>query len=180
MKVTLIAAISKDGFINHRVDEQASEWTSPEDQAYYSALLKRYKLQFMGRKTYEAYKARFKRSSLYRRIIRTNNPELYKAVPGKLEFTDDPLSALITRLEQEGFRHAALLGGSEVFTEFLDAGLVDEAYVTVEPVQFGSGVPFLLQNKTMADYPSLTVDSTTPLNASGTMLVHYVRTEMAW
>lgn len=177
MKITLIVATSQDGFINHIGQKHASDWTSAEDQAHYSKLLRRYKLQLMGLKTYEAYKDRFKVSSLYRRIVFTHHPKTYIDVPGKIEFTDEPVDKAVQRLGLEGFNHAALLGGGILFTEFLTAGLVDEVYLTVEPLDFGDGIPFLTGGHTMNDFSYLKVDSVIPLNEHGTRLIHYARIE---
>jgi dihydrofolate reductase len=175
MKITLIVATSRDGFINPTGGKIASDWTSEADQKHYSEILQWYKLQLMGLNTYEAYKDRFKPSSLYHRVIFTYHPEDYKDIPGKMEFTNEPIETALHRLEGEGFRHAALLGGGILFTEFLEAGLVDEAYQTIEPLEFGSGIPFLTGGRTMADFAYLRRISTTPLNDEGTVLVRYLR-----
>ena len=176
MKITLLVATSRDGFINHIGQKHASDWTSPEDKKQYSERLKRYKLQLMGIRTFESYEDRFKTSSQYYRIVFTHEPSNYTNLPGKVEFTDEPIKEVLHRLEAAGFKHASLLGGGVVFTEFLEAGLVDEIYQTVEPLTFGEGIPFLVGGLTMKDFPYLKLESSTPLNNRGTMLLHYVRT----
>jgi dihydrofolate reductase len=175
VKITLLAATSKDGFLNHRQDELASDWTSPEDKKQYRDKLQRIKLQFIGRKTYEAYQDRLKTSSLYRRIIFTNSPQSFTSVTGKLEYTNQNPTEVVTKLCADGFNHAALLGGGELYTRFLEDGLVDEAFVTIEPLTFLAGVPFLTNGKVLDDYSYLQLVERTRLNESGTLLLHYIR-----
>jgi dihydrofolate reductase len=38
----------------------------------------------------------------------------------------------------------AILGGSFVYSAFLAAGLINEFWITVEPLLFGSGTPLLI------------------------------------
>ena len=170
----MIAAISQDGFLNHKVDEHASDWTSKEDHSHYSEMLQKYKLQLMGVNTYEAYKDRIKLSLNHRRIIFTHTPEKYQAVPGKIEFTNESFSAVLAGLEADGFKHGLLLGGGSIFTQFLQQGLIDEAYITVEPLTFGEGVPFLPESMSMKDFKYLELDSSKTLNEQGTILLHYL------
>jgi dihydrofolate reductase len=52
---------------------------------------------------------------------------------------DDPIT-LIAKLEARGFKEVAICGGSSIYTMFLKAGIVDEIYLTIEPVIFGKGM----------------------------------------
>lgn len=73
-------------------------------------------------------------------------------------------------LEARGIKKAALLGGPSTNLQFLRAGLVDEIFLTVEPVTLGHGIRFLsepLESRwTLAD--------TKVLNARGAIVLHYV------
>ena len=71
----------------------------------------------------------------------------------------------------EGNRRVALLGGPTVNHQFLAAGLVDEIYLTVEPVLLGTGLSLssdALDNR-------LRLIETIRLNQDGTLVLHYVR-----
>ena len=72
-----------------------------------------------------------------------------------------------------GFERVALLGGPSTNAGFLRAGLVDEIFLTVEPVTIGRGIHFanepLETRWTLAD--------TKVLNARGTLVLHYIRYE---
>ena len=175
MHIVLAVAISKDGYINHEGQHHATEWTSKEDQAHFAALLTRYPLQLMGRTTYEHNKDGMTFPAGRRRIVFTHHPDTYTSKPGELTFTDEPMGTVLAHLENEGFKEALLLGGGVLFTELLDAGLVDEAFVTIEPQLFGSGIPFLTNGKELSDYTSLVLAEDKPLNKTGTRLLHYFR-----
>jgi dihydrofolate reductase len=40
----------------------------------------------------------------------------------------------------EGYTRAAIIGGAAVNRQYLEAGLVDTLYLTIEPVIFGQGL----------------------------------------
>jgi len=75
------------------------------------------------------------------RVAMTRSPERYatEAIPEVLEFTRAAPAALAHELRTRGFRRCALLGGSQVHSLFLAAGLVDEVWLTIEPLLFGGG-----------------------------------------
>lgn len=175
MKITLAVATSQDGYINHEGEKNAAGWTSAEDKALFARLLSDHNLLLMGRTTYEHMKDHMQHTPGRRRVVFTHTPDAYAAIPGMLEFTDEALPTAITRLEQEGFSRGLLLGGGVLYTAFLEAGLVDELYQTVEPQQFGGGVPFLTNGSSLADMPGLSLHETTKLNYQGTLLLHYIR-----
>jgi dihydrofolate reductase len=146
MKVTLIAAQSADGFIT-RHGQPGSGFASPEDQRYFRAALAEFDVSIMGSVTYLVDRT----STLghltagRRRLVMTRDPSRFSgdAVPGRLEFTSEAAAALVNRLRAEGHRRCVLLGGSRVHSLFLDANLVDELWLTLEPRLFGGGVPLL-------------------------------------
>jgi riboflavin biosynthesis pyrimidine reductase len=84
------------------------------------------------------------------RIVLTHKPEAFAndGAPGKLEFVNTPPAPLIADLKQRGFQRCAILGGSQIHSLFLEAGLVDELWLTLEPLLFGSGTPLLARPTT--------------------------------
>jgi dihydrofolate reductase len=78
-----------------------------------------------------------------RRIVMTRDPAVFveDAQPGRIEFTAEPPTTLASRLRMEGVEQCALLGGGVVNGLFLSAGLVDELWITIEPLLFGQGRP---------------------------------------
>lgn len=146
MQVILIAAQSIDGFIT-RHDEPGSAFTSPEDKAYFRAVLSGFDANVVGGVTYRAERALFqaKRGNGRRLAVLTRSPESYaaEARANELEFINETPAALCERLRSLGHRRVALLGGSHVHSLFLEARLVDELWLTLEPRLFGAGTPLL-------------------------------------
>jgi dihydrofolate reductase len=95
-----------------------------------------------GRHTYENVKKRFgdtfdKDLEGIIRVIVSSDPNY--TVDSGYELSDSPEGA-IKLLEDAGIKHALLDGGSQLNKAFLEAGLVDEVHITVEPVIVGRGI----------------------------------------
>lgn len=159
MRVFIIAAITADGFIARNSNE-FPDWTSKEDKKSFVQLTRDAALIFGGN-TFRA----IGRPLPNRKNIVYTRGEL--AVDG-VETTQEPPKALITRLQEEGHKEIAICGGSTIYSMFLDAGVVDEMYLTIEPLIFGSGTPLL---STVTD-TKLELLEQTMLN-SNTVLLHY-------
>ncbi len=97
----------------------------------------------MGRKTYELSRESIHASKATNRLrkIWTRNPETWEQseIPRAVEFTGKTPEEVLSELRDRGKTQCALLGGEETYSAFLNAGLVDELWLTVEPVLFGSG-----------------------------------------
>jgi len=146
MRTVLIAAQSVDGFIT-RHDEPGVAFTSPEDKAYFRTVLAGFEAGIFGGETYRVSRQAIQANpaGLRLRIVLTRTPGRYAAdaVPGSLEFTHSAPADLVAGLHARGFQHCALLGGSQAHSLFLESGLVDEVWLTVEPRLFGGGTPLL-------------------------------------
>lgn len=146
MRIVLIAAQSLDGFITKHA-EPGTAFTSPEDKAYFRAALAAFDAGIFGGETYRVSRdfIRDRLPGLRVRLVMTRSPDRYAAdtIPGALEFTSAAPAALAAMLRARGTQQCALLGGSHVHSLFFDAGLVDEVWLTVEPVLFGDGTPLL-------------------------------------
>lgn len=146
MHVTLIAAQSVDGLIT-RHDEPGSDFTSSEDKVHFSKSLRLFDCRVMGGETYRTLREMTRRtaSSQHLQMVITRSPALYaaEAVKGALEFTSLQPAALLRDLESRGRHKCALIGGSQIHRQFFEAGLVDELWLTVEPVLFGHGTPLV-------------------------------------
>ncbi|MDP2637258.1 MAG: dihydrofolate reductase family protein, partial [bacterium] len=57
-----------------------------------------------------------------------------------VEVTQAEPEALLQELEQKGYREVAICGGQAIYTMFMEAGVVDKLYLTIEPVLFGQGM----------------------------------------
>jgi dihydrofolate reductase len=144
MRVVLIAAQSLDGFLAKH-DKPGTGFTSDADRAWFPACLRSFDACVMGSATWRAARSEILAApySDRRRVIMTRDPAAFAsdAQPGRIEFTAEPAPTLVARMRMEGIEQCALLGGGVINGLFLSAGLVDELWVTVEPLVFGKGRP---------------------------------------
>jgi dihydrofolate reductase len=126
----------------------------------------------MGRKTYEAVKRHmvFQKNQL--RIVMTSHPELYatQTIPHKLEFTDESPQELVMRVSKNGYKTMLLVGGGTLNTAFFKSKLVNELFLTIEPILFGDGISIVTK-----DCPDIRLQllSIKRLNPRGTLLLRY-------
>ena len=140
MKVILLAAISADGFIGASASHRSLDWRSKEDAAFFISKSKEAGVIIMGSTTYKTF--RIKRAPPGRRlIVYTHKPE--EIVGDDVETTAEGPRELLDRLEREGLDTVVLGGGAIINKLFFDNNLVDELYLTIEPILFGAGVNLL-------------------------------------
>src|SRR5688500_10581675 len=136
------AACSLDGFIagpNHEVDWL--EW-SDDVAAISKSVWSRVDTVLMGRKTYDVAVANGTRA--YPGVTnyvfsRTLAPE---TAPEVTVVADDAV-AFVRALKEQPGADICLLGGGELARSLLDADLIDELGVNIQPVILGSGIPLL-------------------------------------
>lgn len=165
MKVTLIAAISADGKIAEKAEQSSLDWTSKEDTKFFIEKTKEAGTVVMGRKTFATINKPLKGRRV---IVLTRDPSKETPMPG-VEFSNAEPIALVRQLESEGVAELALAGGASVYGQFLQAGLVTDIYLTVEPILFGGGVP-LAQG---FERVPLKLESIKQLNPQ-TVVLHYI------
>lgn len=172
-----LAAISLDGRIAS-LKKGGSAWTSREDKDFLHRELDRCDLIIVGRKTYDlAKKPLAKRNCL----VFTTRVKGFKKINGRLAYYHPHLTSPLKgeefpSLEGRGkgrVKKVCVLGGSQVYSWFLKRGLIDEIYLTIEPLVFGAGVPlFDIPLKTLQTYK---LESIKRLNKTGTIVIHYVK-----
>ncbi len=164
MKVMLIAAISANGKIAEKTDQSSLDWTSKEDTRFFIDKTKEAGTVVMGRKTFATINKPLKGRRL---IVLTRTPEKEPAMEG-VEYTFEAPGTLCRRLEAEGVQTLALAGGGSVYAQFLEAGLVTDVYLTIEPILFGDGVNLAEGFNRIP----MTLQSVTQLNPQ-TVLLYY-------
>jgi dihydrofolate reductase len=142
LKTVAIAAQSLDGHITKHGSE-GTTFASKEDQLYFREALKTFDCSLMGSKTFEVSRAMILKS-LHKnrlRVVWTRSPEKFMQYQqeDKLEFYGGDLKALFAELEARGKTSCAILGGTSVYTECFKQDLVDELWLTLEPLAFGTG-----------------------------------------
>lgn len=134
MRVLLLASITMDGKIA-RSSSELTTWSSREDKRLFVRTTKEAGVIIMGRSTYETLPAPLP-GRLH--IVLTSNPP--EDGPPEVEFTADPPARILERLAERGYSAAVVSGGAHTYRAFLDAGLVDEIWLTVEPLAIGAGI----------------------------------------
>lgn len=144
MQVALFAVQSLDGYITRR-QTAGDAFASEADRVHFREAIRACDACVMGGTTYDLSKARMRPEAFpaLRRVVWTRNPEARAAerLPGVLEFTSESPVETAARLRADGRRRCAVLGGGQVNAAWLEAGLVDELWLTVESALFGEGTP---------------------------------------
>lgn len=172
MKVTIAAVISTDAKLTRGNETNIHAWVSDEDQQHLHKLVEEHDSIVFGSGTYEAMGGKFNLEPGKLRVVLTHDPAKYAdaTVPGQLEFMALLVTDLIPLLESRGKQNLLVAGGPHMIADFLQAKLVDEIYLTVEPRLFGAGKNLLPE--TLLDI-NLQLISNKTLNDQGTMLLHY-------
>ena len=131
MKTFLIAALSADGFIA-KDSGHLADWTSKEDKKFFMEITKKVGVIIMGQNTYET----IGKPLPDRLNIVYSYDKKYEGV----EVTQKNPKELLEDLEKRGYREVVIGGGSQIYTMFMEKGLVDTLYLSVEPVIFGKGL----------------------------------------
>lgn len=164
MKVFIIAALTADGYIGLDASHRATSWTTKADKTFFVSRTKEAGTVVMGRKTFDTFARPLKDRRL---IILSSSPESV-AVEG-VESSSETPAELVSRLEREDTKELAVCGGASVYSQFLEAGLVDEIYLTIMPKIFGTGVPLFGVPQDV----DLELISIKQLDDNNTVLVHY-------
>lgn len=140
------------------------DWISKEDWKFFQKMLSQMDAIIVGRNTYHAAAPRLRKRTTYVFSSRPNS--LRKR--GKVTFLN-PAKTDLKELFRP-YNHVAVLGGGMVYNIMLEKNLLDEIYVTLEPLIFGRGKEMIMGgNRTI----SLSLLSIKQLNRSGTLLLHY-------
>jgi dihydrofolate reductase len=134
VRVLLLAVITLDGKIARHAHE-LSNWSSREDKRLFARTTREAGVVIMGRSTYETI-GRPLPDRL--NVVMTRHPPV--DAPEGVEFTADSPRRILERLAARGYNAVAVTGGAQVYRAFLEAGVVDELWLTVEPLAFGEGI----------------------------------------
>lgn len=144
MHVVLIAVISLDGRITPP-GQAGPGFASTEDHLWFRSALEHFSCSVLGRETF----AHLQQAGIpaveseRMRVVMTRNPAAHSTeqVPNAVEFSSAPPATVIDDLRTRGHERCAVIGGGKIYRLFLDAGLVDALWLTLEPVVLGGGTP---------------------------------------
>lgn len=137
MKVILVAAVTVNGMIAEKVDQSSLDWTSKEDLQFFIKKSKEAGVVIMGTKTFFTLKNPLKDRLM---VVLSYEPEKQPPHDGVVYMNKSP-QEVVEWLESEGYDQVVLAGGGSVYSQYLQAGLVNEMFLTVEPYLFGEGIP---------------------------------------
>jgi len=159
-------AASVDGKIS-LTRNKMPEWTSKEDWKFLQDALSKVDAVVVGRNTFEAAAKHLRKRNTY--VITGRVKSIFRR--GTVTFINPKrvdLRELFSQYKQ--YKRVAVLGGGRVYQAMLEKKLLDEIYVTIEPLIFGRGKEMFIGG---TDTTQLRLLSTSKLNKKGSLLLHY-------
>jgi dihydrofolate reductase len=168
MKITIYIATSANGFISN--SRNVPDWLSPEYGQGFFERCQKTKAVIMGRKTYDILAPDHLPLKVDgATVVLTSHTDIAPANP-TVAFTSARPDDIVAMLEQKGFTEAVIVGGTSTMSQFINAGLVNDIFMVVEPILFGGKAQPLVEN-VARDVKLRLVDSTR-LN-DDTVQLHY-------
>src|SRR3989338_177656 len=166
-KYVAIVATTLDGKIA-RHEKHFSDWTSLEDKALLHALLNKSDCIIVGRNTYETAVTKLRKRNC---IMFTTQVKTVLRKSEKLLLCNPGTVDIRRIIRQQHYKTVAILGGTQVYSYCLEHGLLNELFLTIEPLAFGNGLPlFNISTQRLYGFQLLAVKK---LNAAGSVLLHY-------
>lgn len=137
MHVFLIAALTADGYIARDASQISTKWTSKADAQFFTERTKQARVCVMGSTTFDTINRPLPGRTT---IVMTRNAAKYQQWGDQVRPFNLTPQQLLQQLEADGYSEVAICGGTSVYTQFMQAGLVKRLYLTVEPVVFGTGL----------------------------------------
>lgn len=163
-----VAAVTLDGFISHRSGNKV-DWTSKEDFAHLQAMEDKADVLVLASTTFKIAQKNLEKKKR-NCIVLTTKVNGMEEKNSRLVLLNPKKESLQKFVEQKGYKKVCVLGGRKAYTHCLEHGLVDEIFLTIEPVIFGQGI-------SMFDKPlreqKLKLVSVKKLNKHGTVLLQY-------
>lgn len=166
VKFTAFVVASIDGKIA-KDSKSGAPWASKEDWLFFQQSLKKFDAVVVGTSTFKvAQKNLNKRNT----VVFTSRVGKFKTV-GSVTFFNPSRANVADFLKHNNYKKVAILGGPKVYSYFLEKGMLDELYVTIEPLIFTEGVNMFTGDK-FTKY-KLKLESVKKLNTQGTLLLKY-------
>ena len=176
IRFSILAVGSLDNIIARQAVDNI-DWSSQEDKRFLKEFLDQCDLCIMGRKSYELSKPFMEKRNC---VVFTRNlpPIIDSAVSEQsspiLSYVNPEFVNLNLWLS-ENFsfpkKAVAILGGPEIYRYFISRGWVDDIYLTIEPLIFGTGLSWISPGEHLDI--QLRLVSANQLNSQGTLLLHY-------
>ncbi len=176
MQVTLMAAVSADGFIAQTATQRSTNWTSKEDKKFFVQKSQEIGTLVMGSTTFATIGSPLPKrlNIIYTRQNRENfltkfNLNTARITSDILRVTQEEPAQLLKQLAAEGIEKVLIAGGSSIYSLFMQAELVDEIILTIEPVIFGQGITLFSEEQ----FTELDLLNSQKINPRGTLVNTY-------
>ncbi len=166
LNITMIMVMSIDGVVSRAIGESVSVWSSKEDKGHLESIVKDFDAVVMGSKSFKRIKFA---DTKY--IVLTNDTNKWGDISSNPNFMGGSAQEIYSYLQNQGFKRIALLGGPVTNALFLQAGMVDEILLTVEPYMFGEGRKMSEGGALKNGFTLAVVEQ---LNERGTLLLRYI------
>lgn len=144
---TYLVAASLDGFIADEHDDLSwlLELDGEDENNPYPGFIEGVGALAMGATTYEWIRRHHPGEWVYEQPAWVFTHRDLEPLPGRdIRFTDAPVADVHAEMSRAAAgKDLWLVGGGELVGQFLDAGLLDELWVSVTPVTLGAGAPLL-------------------------------------
>jgi len=169
IKFNIIVATTLDGKIakNHN---HFSDWTSKEDKIFLHKMLDKSDCIIVGNNT---YKTSIKPLSKRNCIVFTKSVKIIKQASTNCLYINPNNIDITELLKAKKYKNIDILGGTEVFSYFLGKNLIDEIYLTIEPIIFGTGLPLFQAD--LNQNLCYKLKSIKKLNKKGSILLNYIK-----
>ncbi len=162
-----VLAGSIDGFIAKEENQLSTTWTSKEDKEHLHQMEDEADVLLLASKSYELAKEPLKNRNL---IVLTTKVDSIKKENEKLSFINLQTADLKKYIEEKKYKKVCVLGGRVAYNYCLKNNLLDDIYITIEPIVFGKGINAFNEEITPQKYNLVSVEK---LNETGTILLHY-------
>lgn len=139
MKIILLAVVTIDGKLA-RDEHHFVDWSSPEDKKLFFSTTRKAGVLIVGHNTFRTFPSPLP-GRLH--VVLTRDTSDKVNIPEVVEYTDKSPQEIVANLASRGYSEAVMAGGAGANALFLKAGLVDEIWLTIEPLIFGTGIDLL-------------------------------------
>jgi dihydrofolate reductase len=164
-KVILAIASSLDGYVAR--DDGGIDWLFSDADYGYSKFYRSIDTVIVGRKTYDQslgfdeYPYKGKKAYVFTREMRAGD--------ARVDFVSSDIAGFVRKLKRRKGRDIWLVGGADVVSVLLNAGLIDRIILSIHPVVIGRGIPLF---KGLAREVPMKLTKTIPY-PSGLVQLHY-------
>lgn len=140
-KIRYNVAMSLDGYISGPNGE--ADWIMPDPEVDFAALWAQFDTGLMGRKTYDAAKARLGEAAFSGMKVAVVSRTMKQSDHPNIAVISELTHERIKALRSQSAKDIWLFGGGELFRSLLEMDEVDMVEVSVMPILLGNGIKLL-------------------------------------